>query len=350
MARIRALDGLRGIAAATVLARHASNVANLPIHPGADWAVMMFFVLSGFALALPWADGRPQAEGIFLLRRICRLWPPIIVAVFVSAALYNSLSPATTVNVWWSERPTAAVLMHCILLTGQSTSLDIPLWSLVHEARISLVFPLLAFCTLRWPVRTLGVTLAIASPWEYAALQNGTGAWELPLAGWAGAMATSRYLVLFSLGILLAQHRVRLAEFMARLRWPAVVGFVGLAEMLSASPFTTAQGIAAAIVIVIALSRASVARALEWPPIAWLGRVSYSLYLIHVPILLAGWYGVGSGKAITTGSVIVALCAAELMYRLVESPSIALSRRLHHHYVVRRLLRERLADPACLKS
>jgi peptidoglycan/LPS O-acetylase OafA/YrhL len=51
--RIDALGSLRGIAAAVVVFGHtalASGIPGVPVH----WAVMLFFVLSGFVLALPW--------------------------------------------------------------------------------------------------------------------------------------------------------------------------------------------------------------------------------------------------------------------------------------------------------
>ena len=72
-------------------------------------------------------------------------------------------------------------------------------------------------------------------------------------------------------------------------------------------------------------------RVLSAPPLVWLGKVSYSLYLIHVPLLVSAVH-LTYGRlplGVTIPAVIAAsLLCAELMHRFVELPSIRLGRIL----------------------
>jgi Acyltransferase family len=109
--RIVALDGLRGVAAIMVLLHHA--LLMLPQFADYEWysrlsarlslgeflllrtplrlvwagqeRAIMFFVLSGFVLSLPWLNGKPQSYGRFLLGRFCRIYPPYLAAMTLAA-------------------------------------------------------------------------------------------------------------------------------------------------------------------------------------------------------------------------------------------------------------------------
>jgi peptidoglycan/LPS O-acetylase OafA/YrhL len=81
-------------------------------------------------------------------------------------------------------------------------------------------------------------------------------------------------------------------------------------------------------------------------PMRWLGRVSFSLYLVHVPILIAVANVFGAGQWVPTVAVTlpVALVLAELFYRFVELPAHKLSKRVGATASVN--LRSRLGLPA----
>ena len=69
---------------------------------------------------------------------------------------------------------------------------------------------------------------------------------------------------------------------------------------------------------------------LRSPALQWLGRVSFSLYLVHVPVALALAYalhGTLPAAAIAALTVVLALPAAAVFYVAVERPSLLLSRR-----------------------
>ena len=68
---------------------------------------------------------------------------------------------------------------------------------------------------------------------------------------------------------------------------------------------------------------------LEFTPLAWTGKVSYSIYLLHFPIIVYGHHKFGHlrvAQLIGIG-LLIAICAA-LMHRWVELPGMALARRI----------------------
>src|SRR5690606_33375733 len=89
-ARLEELDSLRGLAALVVLSQHVlftiveppPIIDYTPLHLlwAGHEAVIFFFVLSGFVLALPFVDGRPFDYGPYAIKRVFRIWLPYVVA------------------------------------------------------------------------------------------------------------------------------------------------------------------------------------------------------------------------------------------------------------------------------
>jgi peptidoglycan/LPS O-acetylase OafA/YrhL len=333
MYRIEALDSVRGIAAAAAVIGHsilATGSPSIPVH----WAVMLFFVLSGFVLSVPWIHGRPPRLIDFMVRRVLRLWPPIVVTVLASAALFKLIgSHAPYWGLSWREPVTIDLMTRCLFLTGQHSgcnALDIPLWSLVYEARISLLFPVLVALTLRVRPGILCLAQLIGSAVELLFWMEGREAWlpQTPDGLLQGGIATSHYALLFAMGIVLAAHSERIFAVVGR----RTGAWLAAAIVLMALPSDSANGFGAALLIATVVSSGTRSRFLRWPPLRWLGRVSYSLYLIHWPLLLAVFYWFG-GPLAPSGLALVLIAsglAADLMYRTVERPSIRLGHRLTH--------------------
>ncbi len=62
---------------------------------------------------------------------------------------------------------------------------------------------------------------------------------------------------------------------------------------------------------------------LDWPPLVWLGRISYSIYLLHAPLLMV-WKKAAPAMGMTATSVAflaVLLALSKLTYRLIEVPA-----------------------------
>lgn len=363
-ARFPELDSMRGMAAATVVLCHLLNtVLAVYDRPGELWtlkytplhifwaghqAVVFFFVLSGFVLALPFYSG-PVSYRAFLVKRVCRIYIPYWAAVLVAVIAYHSFGhqgaagSSSWINKWWSEPLSYRLLLGHLLLVDsfRNNVLDPVIWSLVHEMRISLVFPLLMAFLLqhRWQTTLLaaaalgivGVAISRGSVW--LGHENDYG-------------QTLGYVLMFAVGALLCRHRTALIAWFQAL--PAILRWAGLALAILAYtyPFwalpsvrllhlsliddwVTTAGIA--VFIVAGLASPTAGRVLRLPPLRWLGSVSYSLYLFHAIVLLALLnllLGVVPLWWIWTLTVVLGLACAVAGHQLLERPSIALGRRL----------------------
>ena len=183
MKRVESLDGLRGLAALIVIFHHCvmtlaggrewvdATILLRPIIAGPS-AVLVFFVLSGFVLYLMVERGDPFRYAPYLIKRMMRIYPPLLAAVICSALLYTALrpSPLPALSDWfnaasWQNPPTPQILAgHVLLFDGMAYhSLDNVIWSLVHELRLSLVFPLLALAVRRSTLVALTLSLLVST-------------------------------------------------------------------------------------------------------------------------------------------------------------------------------------------
>lgn len=334
MRRLASLDSLRGLAALSVMGAHSwPGVTVIP--PGiAAWppfnllwvgrpAVMLFFVLSGFVLSLPWHDGRPPTWWAFLIRRFFRLWP-LYALVIVVSALWAIPLQGRLFGLYPSplSAPAAVLENYLPLLKSWNANLvDAPIWSLIYEARISLVFPLLMLVMSRykrpWIPLTLSIELAIVSHWLPAPLD------------------TLEYLPAFVGGSYLARYRVALSAWYQALRpsWRIGAGIVAVSLFGLADPLH-ADALAMAVsgwLILVALSEPSAQPVLAWRPLAAIGAASYSLYLVHALALAPAWLILGdrvSWVVVLVPCWLVAILGALALYRWLEKPSIALGRFL----------------------
>jgi peptidoglycan/LPS O-acetylase OafA/YrhL len=357
--RIGALDAMRGIACLLVVLHHLWQT--LPDAATAPWAgllgfglgmtplealrtgrapVMFFFVLSGYVLSLPLLRGGGGGYPVYALRRICRIWLPFAAAVLFSALLLRLVGNAPVeASRWfhqesWTEAPSAAgILAHLLMLgTADAVGLNNVMWSLVHELRISLVFPLVVLAARLPLLPTSALMVGIQLGADAALLAGGH-----PLRPYHGTdlahsfLITAHFLPAFLLGAVLARHGALLLGRLDAL--PRIVRLLLWPGALSMLTFRVdaVSSAGAGLLILLVLRSAAAQRGLTTRPLDWLGRVSFSLYLIHLPLLLVGvrlFSGLLPLPAILGGVFILALIAAEAMHRWVETPSIALGRWL----------------------
>jgi peptidoglycan/LPS O-acetylase OafA/YrhL len=371
--RIEALDSLRGIAAMVVVFSHCCmmfpELSDYGLHfrmPPVDWndpvgmllirtplrvlwlgrgPVALFFVLSGFVLSLPWLRGRPPPYASYVVRRICRIYLPYLVAVATAVALAETLSgyrpgPQSewfdTTN--WIEPFTFDVALAHLFMLGTHDSFNNVIWSLVHEMRISLFFPLLLLPVLRF--RILGATALVLTlivvVMALTRLAQRAPAGELVIDETA---ATLQYSALFVMGATTAQYAARLRGWLASapawlaagLPWLCLT--VGLFMLGTQWPILPAymQGLAGTLVIMAALPPGPIDRFLHRAAPRALGRISYSLYLIHLPLLLSMVFllhGLLPKPWIILLVPPLAVPAAWAFNRLIEEPSARLGRSL----------------------
>lgn len=355
--RLYSLDGIRGLAAFVVVLNHCflalpEAVGKQYIVPFIKWtplrvimvgraAVIIFFVLSGLALGLSLLREKQPSYWHFVLRRICRIFPTLIAAILFSATLYHLAQPQPieSLNAWfnhnWADGAGLdVVLAHMALVNRpQDVSLDSVILSLAYEMRISLLIPPLLLLALAvgarmFAVLTLTLTIVTEIWLNYFGIESGAYH-NTDIVG--TILGTVHYVPLFALGLMIAIHLERFTAFFPRLPWYVTAGlwlFVG-ASLTQYSDFICGAG--AVLIIGLTLGSERCQRWLRGPIVAWLGRVSYSLYLFHLPILLFAvhrFHGKAPIAAYMIPAVILSLLVAHVAYNRIEEPSIEWGRWL----------------------
>ena len=308
-------------------------------------AVYVFFVLSGLVLAITFVERGGERYLPFITKRVTRVWIPFAVAAICSAALKYLIgwSELQQASGWfnmtnWNTPLTPALLAHTLLMTGRDISLDNPMWSLVHEMRISLIFPLVVWLTMRnWRV-SLGATATLSLACAGTIGQFPIGSWTVSF------LQTLSYLVMFVVGICIAMHSRPLRTWLrARPKWVhgllwvlALTGFIatpatGYVSHLWEGMLMLLNTLAAGTVLILAIVEGRAMTILLGHTATYLGRISYSLYLTHVPVIVAV-VRVTNGTlpllaSVTLGAV-AALVVATAFQSFVERPTMRLGRRL----------------------
>jgi peptidoglycan/LPS O-acetylase OafA/YrhL len=159
---------MRGIAALAVICSHIIatfgsvnkylNLTPLYFFWSSHESVIFFFVLSGFVLSLPFYK-REVKYVDFIIRRMFRIYLPYIVAIaftFLMCYLFASHGDLKGISEWtstkWNRDINRKDILNHILLIGnyETTTFNPAIWSLVHEMRISLFFPLIMILILRY--------------------------------------------------------------------------------------------------------------------------------------------------------------------------------------------------------
>jgi peptidoglycan/LPS O-acetylase OafA/YrhL len=238
-------------------------------------------------------------------------------------AIPRSASPLQSpwADMYVTNPSVGQVLKDGLLMLNAST-INTPLWSLKWEVAFSLLLPVYVLIALRWRrfwhVK-IGIALLLA---EVGALLH---------LDWLS------YLPIFAIGAVLGTERERIRELTQS--WPRfvwlVVAAAGLflanAEWISPEqPIPGVEAVVtvgATLIVMLFVSCRSAKRLGDTVAAQWLGRVSFSLYLVHLPIILAGvtlLRSVSLPLALAV-SVAAAFVIAELFFRYVEKPAHRLS-------------------------
>jgi len=317
MKRLGTIDALRGVAALAVAWFHFTNGSGL-LHDGWLWnsgrygwvGVEMFFVISGFIIpySLYRSGYQTNSFGRFLLKRIVRLDPPYIVDILLCVGLSYLVTLAPGFRGEWPHYTWGQLAAHIAYANSvvHKPWVNVVFWSLGIEFQyyllIGLGFGLLVSKNQFVRLGFLGLLLIISALVHDPAL-------------------VFLYFPLFVAGILTFQCKAGLINT----RW-LVAGLLvtGVWSWFVNGPVAALVGIATALTIQFVRLPSS--------PLTNFGLISYSLYLLHVPIggrimnfgarFVHGTPGVG---ALAAAALIASVASAILFYRYVELPSQRLS-------------------------
>lgn len=369
---IRSLDGLRAVAALMVVVFHFLlwiKAYNIPISQATNspWyflanGVWLFFVLSGFLLFLPYARAmltdRPLPSAInFYRRRALRILPAYWVCLLIVAVAENQMR--RTVEP-------LNMLVHFLMIHDDfprfNRDLEGPFWTLAVEAQFYLFLPLLAWGISRvvGASRSLArlvtgivslIALALATQWVdsivMSTLPNVDGADRTP--GGVFVLATmgmqGKFLVVFAVGMLCAALYVvmieqrRMSAEMAR-RFGTVALVLALVLFAIAIPFWEKGAVLfdpgtywdwdilgyplisaaafGALMLAVLFGKGRLGKVFEWGPLRFIGLISYSVYLWHLPVL-QGLAPPFDGFALPLRLLCIPI-VAHASYQLIERP------------------------------
>jgi len=361
--RLTSLDGLRGIAAVVVVLYHLYLVAEpvlrrqggsgvgsplwwvsqtpLKLATAGSESVLVFFVLSGLVVSLPALRNGSFSWAGFLSGRLARLYLPVWASIAVGTLLvwliprndsavgrgtWMDTSQATSTN--WNSLVAEASL------TRTSYDLNNVLWSLRWELLFSVLLPVF-----------LALAVVAARHWVIAI----TAAITVSTVGVLVGIDGLRYLPVFFIGALMAVRLDAIREWMRRRALRARSARLGAALVVAAlvlligqwllRPLVPAGSLAstllaqlsvlgAAGLVFVAICVAPVRAVLETRAPQWLGKISFSLYLLHMPLLATVTFLLGDSRwwLVAIITVPLAVLAAWGFNRVIEIPSHRLAR------------------------
>ncbi|KRF60825.1 hypothetical protein ASG99_07765 [Bacillus sp. Soil768D1] len=374
--RIDSLDSLRGIAAMIVVifhcllsftiiyeANYLNNFDNeflkyftiSPLHTiwAGKEAVLLFFVLSGFVLAIPYYTGRNQPYSSYIVRRFFRIYIPYIVVMMLSVILfflfadYKNVSGLSNTyeNRWNHDVTLKALVSYFLMLDYDTANVNGVVWTLFHEMRISFIFPLFVAIILRFKlikalVFSLGLNVLLFISLGVLATFMGDNIFTSIIPSFKSSVY---YCTFFIFGAVLSRYRSNLTKLnslfpafklvlfilsliLINCRWVAVLFSINNDKV---ADIVSVTGILLLFAVVLTSNLCK--EILTKKPLLWLGKVSFSLYLIHIPVLMMTTIFLSKLIPIELAFVLVPLIClpiAHLTYNYIEVPANLLGKRV----------------------
>lgn len=375
--RVEFVDGIRALAALFVVAHHVYLTAypGFPVNTGphvlaplifGHFGVAIFMVVSGFSLALaPAGRGWHLGSGgyrEFMRRRAWRILPPYWAAIVVSVALNMLVDLRTHDAVGWKGAAAHFFLVQDLVDVGSPNG---AFWSIAVEWQLYWIFPLLLLfiCRRPGPLALTATVLVFVCAIHIADDRWGasTQRFEHHLYSHALVHPSPQMAALFVYGLLAAAITSRYSAVGSRW-WGHIAVIVTAVVIATCMDLGTVRAVgdfywldlvlgvavASALACLTSAGTSRVRRALEWTPLVALGQFSYSLYLIHAPLLAVAWVflvkrlGLGTGEtlALMVGVFIPVIVIVSYGFHLaVERPfmryrswaELRAASMAHHH-------------------
>ena len=338
--RISQLDALRGLAALSVVLHHWWAISHFyappwvfrPLIAGHE-AVILFFVLSGYVLSIPFWQGREVSYFDFLIRRFFRIYVPFLFALIFSSfgcwLFYGYNLPLTPFYYkTWQNHLTVNLFIGQLSMPNDP-ALNGAMWSLRFEVIISILFPFICrfikkYGHFSWVFMGLALrgTQAVIVHSHFAAF---------PVVHVLASILY--YSIFFVVGAGMAQEREIIARYLSQMRRFSLYAFclMGIMAYYNAILLVTTAPTgdlismlgAAALISVVQFPafQASFDSALP----QYFGRISYSLYLIHYTVLFSIFDIAYPAVPMTCIAIIylgATIFLSDLFWRWVEGPAI----------------------------
>jgi peptidoglycan/LPS O-acetylase OafA/YrhL len=339
--RIQQLDGLRGLAALVVCLCHLLEIlffhGERPIGL-INWgqivwdgnlAVYIFFISSGVALTWPLLEKRPHWQNLptLLTKRYIRLTLPILASCILAGLIMHfgwmyhlELAPKISLENWLGTMPILELNLQVIWFSlvgvytdySDGATYNSVLWTMRAEM-IGSILVFTGLCLLIHPLFIFGIFTLLISVFPH----------EPAMAILLGSLV--------AIGWRKIQHQ----KWVRYLWWLTIIALA-----LSYLPHQSRGNLAAAglaIGIVVGSLAAGIPQRLLIQPLClWLGKISFSLYLIHMLViqsftsLLILQFGTSQVVSLWIGILTLAVCfaLAILFHRFIDEPSIYLSRKI----------------------
>jgi peptidoglycan/LPS O-acetylase OafA/YrhL len=365
MKYIPQLDGLRACAILGVFLYHS------PLHFKGGWAgVDLFFVLSGFLITRILVSHREmpikQYFGTFYMRRARRILPPYIALMVIASVLFGfSWVPSWytyigamnfprtgphELSMLWSLAVEEQFYLFWpfVVLFGFSWvpswytyigAMNFPrtgphelsmLWSLAVEEQFYLFWPFVVLFVPRGRLLWVAVCLILIAPLLRAI------ATPLLTDHWAIYKQTPFRMDCLATGALIGiiwdSHAAKIRRIGAYWLLPAVMGFITLVYLSRKGGFSTGDFTIRGNVITYELNLLIVSSVFLWalsdrltlplklPVVRWIGRISYSIYLIHITAYTLVRHLVHGPIVVTLAAGALCVAYAAISFHFMESP------------------------------
>ena len=309
-------------------------------------AVVLFFVLSGFPLSRMSESMQGRSYFIYCAARIVRLYPAYLISIFLAGIIYWVLQKlGYQWQAGWMNtvKPTLSrelVFDHALMIGYFDIgTINPPIWSLVHEMRLSLIFPLLFSAVRRWSWRTLMLSIVFSGFMGFLTWQQKPSHISQTTLS---LLLTMHYATFFLIGSILSQQSKNIEMFFSksskygRCVWWDVS--ISVYTYPFDNPWTIGERIYGDLLIgigSIGLVGLIITAKYNW--LMALGRplvkISYSLYLNHYIVLntvIILFFARLPNLLIWTITFLTSILLAMVMYKIVEAPSLKLSRKFRN--------------------
>ena len=339
------IDGLRFVAALLVFVHHAPTLPLLGTIKTYGWVgVDLFLAISAYLIThliiLEFRRTDTIALRSFFIRRALRIWPLYLVFATFACALSvatGASAPGETLGWWLSHLSFTNNVMTAVM--GYSPVLfSQHLWTITLEEQAYLVMPLVLFAFLRsgasskaalWAGAAFILVLMVARLALAIVGVEHPFIWVLPLRAdpfIVGALAA----------ILLANREAVTRPILLMAGGAALLCSVALFPSVETVGYYQVFGYTivalACTAIVIAAQSDRFLTILGNRPMAYLGKISYGIYVYHLAALFAATRalelaGMGSSLAIFVLALLLTIVTAAISYRVLEKPFLKLKER-----------------------